>query len=119
MSELFDTINDHAPDRRIAIFVAATENLHPRPIGLHDVIAERGSEVVTPLLGALSESSNAETQVDIIDVFLSMQRNGYYDLARESAVIVRLERHVDNMPSGTMKRVAENKVQQIVRLTAQ
>jgi len=75
--------------------------------------AQGGRSAADYLKSKLAQTNSDATIRDIINVFVEMQRQGTYQVAKDAALMQEIQASVDRMKDPDWKRFVERKVSQI------
>ena len=100
-------------DQQVDLYLKTMLERHPPDLGLADVVASHGADIVPILRARLATEDQDINKMHLIDVFYKMQVRGYYSVAADSEIIVLLENQAEMMVNDPWKRLTSETITQI------
>lgn len=99
-------------EQQVDLYLAAMR-LHPPDLGLANVIASNGANVVPFLIARLGKEAGDIEKTHLISVFLEMQRSGYFRVASDRPTMLFLEQQVALLKDPFWRNQASDRLREI------
>lgn len=94
-------------EQKYIVYICGSQAVRPPLMELEFLFADEGLAAVPFLLSKLEETASGETVTDILRVLLTMQNKKLYFVARDEAVMSRIEARTQKLDAGAEKRASE------------
>lgn len=101
-------------EQQVDLYLKAMHEIHPPDLGLADVVATHGADIVPVLKARLAGVEDWDyRKMKLIDVFLRMHEMGSYAVAADRELMHFLEQQVAGMEDPLWKKLAAEDIMRI------
>jgi hypothetical protein len=100
-------------DDQYEIYICGSQRVHPPAMHLTQVFASRGQAAVALLKTKLLGAQDDRTIRDVIAVFVEMNRQGTYAVARDSDLVRLMAESVQRIKDPDWRRITERMLREV------
>jgi hypothetical protein len=103
-----------SPSRQVDLYMRTMERTHPPRIGLADIVAKSGSEVVPALLEEMKYRTSSASQIEsVVFLFLRMKQLGTYDASGDPLILEEISSAVESIHEPQSRAICDDMLEAI------
>lgn len=100
-------------DEQYEIYICGSQRVHPPAMHLTQALARQGPAAVALLKDRLRGAQDDRTIRDVIAVFVEMNREGTYDVARDGDLVRLMTERAQSIKDPDWRRITEKMLQEV------